>query len=256
MDTQPDTEDVYSPALDRALMVAAIVHARQKRKGTEVPYVMHPMHVALLLAHHRFPEPVLVAAVLHDVVEDVRAEDTGMQQALRETFPAGLGTAPEDRDGFLAALRTFIAGEFGGEVAALVNAVTDQKHRADGTKLPWLEAKQLSHERLANSATPELAVALKTADALHNSRQIGNDLRARGLVTMNRFNASPEGTLWHYREVQRIARERLVHGAGRALVDELDRSVRELADALAEAFRSAGDRVHGVASGLPPGPVA
>jgi (p)ppGpp synthase/HD superfamily hydrolase len=228
-------------------MVAGLVHARQKRKGTEVPYLVHPLHVAMVLARHGFPEIVLIAAVLHDVVEDIHPEDPALQQALRETFPAQFRDAPEDKDGFLGVFRTFLVREFDSQVMRLVEAVTDQKHRPDGSRLPWQEAKALSHDRLTHPDTPELAVALKAADALHNARQIVNDLRTHGLPMMRRFNASPEGTLAHYATVWRIASARLGNGhPGQSLARELGEAVHDLARVLETEFDSAHERVRQV----------
>lgn len=231
-------------------MVAGLVHARQKRKGTDVPYLTHPSHVAMVLARHGFPEPVLVAAALHDVLEDIHAEDPAVQQSLRETFP-GMREAPEDKDGFLVAFRRFLVAEFGEPVVAMVEWVTDEKHRPDGTRLPWEDAKRLSHERLASDGVPELAVALKAADSLHNARQIVNDLRAHGLPMMRRFNASPEATLAHYATVWRIAVRRLGEGRGEALARELGEAVHELARVLDTEFDGARERVRRIASELP-----
>ncbi|MBP7693369.1 MAG: bifunctional (p)ppGpp synthetase/guanosine-3',5'-bis(diphosphate) 3'-pyrophosphohydrolase, partial [Anaerolineales bacterium] len=57
--------------VDAALRFAARAHARQMRKGTDVPYIVHPVGVmlALLEAGEADPE-LLAAALLHDTVED------------------------------------------------------------------------------------------------------------------------------------------------------------------------------------------
>ena len=57
----------FSPLIDRALVVSATAHRNQVRKGSQVPYVIHPVHVALLLIRHQFPDEVIIAALLHDV---------------------------------------------------------------------------------------------------------------------------------------------------------------------------------------------
>ena len=53
----------FSGRFDQALIVAALAHQSQKRKGTAVPYLMHPFHVALLLERHGFSEDVVIAAM-------------------------------------------------------------------------------------------------------------------------------------------------------------------------------------------------
>src|SRR3954467_14066195 len=88
----------YNPDADtadirRAFAYAAEKHAGQLRKSGE-PFVAHPLAVAKICAQLRQQPPVVVAALLHDVVEDTDA------------------TSSEVRS------------EFGDEVAQLVEGVT------------------------------------------------------------------------------------------------------------------------------------
>lgn len=60
-----------SPALQQAYDFAASKHAGQLRKGSGLPYIMHPLTVAQLLwGIGERDEDILVAALLHDVSED------------------------------------------------------------------------------------------------------------------------------------------------------------------------------------------
>lgn len=244
MSSTSNSPSGYSLLFDRALTVAGLVHAQQTRKGTAVPYLTHPVHVAMILARHGYPEPMLIAAVLHDVLEDLEADSPRLQQALRETFPAAFRDAPEDRDGFRDAVERFLAAEFDEAIMVLVRGLTDEKYRADGTRLPWDEAKRRSHARLAHPDTPDEVVLLKCADALHNARQVVNDLRTHGLPMMRRFNATPEDTLRHYATVWQEAVRRF--GGALPLVRELGHGVQELARTLDEQFVAAHTRVHEV----------
>src|SRR5438477_6239669 len=123
----------FSERLDRALIVAARAHRDQRRKGSDVPYVQHPAHVAILLLKCGLPEDVAIAGVLHDVVEDT--------------------------DVSLDAIRA----EFGDAVASLVDAVTEKKLEGAAPR-PWRVRKE---EQLAKIATASFEVAaLKAADAL------------------------------------------------------------------------------------------
>jgi (p)ppGpp synthase/HD superfamily hydrolase len=54
--------------LEDALLLAALAHMGQTRKGTTEPYVLHPIRVMLRFTHERPAHRVV--AVLHDVVED------------------------------------------------------------------------------------------------------------------------------------------------------------------------------------------
>ncbi len=77
----------YSERLDRALVLAAAVHQVQVRKGTAVPYIIHPYQVALILDRHGWPEDVVVAGALHDVLEDAKCEKPEFRQRLRTACP-------------------------------------------------------------------------------------------------------------------------------------------------------------------------
>lgn len=106
------------PAADRrrledALALASRLHAGDRRQNE--PYINHPLRVAIrIMSHYGIRDPdVIVAALLHDAVED---------------HAAGLapdGTAAADRtEAALAAL----AGRFGPRVAELVAAVTNPEY--------------------------------------------------------------------------------------------------------------------------------
>lgn len=70
MSKQVDTQ--ANPRYLKALAFAAERHgaARQPRKGTVFPYVVHPIRVAEILDRFGYGEDVVVAGMLHDVVED------------------------------------------------------------------------------------------------------------------------------------------------------------------------------------------
>ena len=117
----------------RALRFAARKHGRQRRKDAEQsPYVNHLIDVAALLAEQGDVRDLatLVAAVLHDTIEDTDA------------------TAEE------------IEREFGAEVRALVEELTDDK------RLPKERRKQLQVERAPHASAK--AKAIKLADKIAN----------------------------------------------------------------------------------------
>jgi (p)ppGpp synthase/HD superfamily hydrolase len=200
---------VYSPTIDGALALAATAHREQKRKGSDVPYIQHPVHVAMILMAHGFPEHVVVAGLLHDVVEDT---DVGMDA---------------------------IAARFGAKVAALVATVTEQKTSTGRRprRLPWRERKEHQLAHLAR-ATAEGA-ALKAADALHNCHSTLADLAASGPRAWERFNAGPDEQRWYYGEISRAVRSRL---GDHPLALELEATVRALHDAPEPPKRRARSR--------------
>src|SRR3954452_6256718 len=154
------------PTLERALRWAAQCHQGQRRKGSDTPYIQHPMAVALILDRAGFPEDVVVAGLLHDVVEDT--------------------DATEDQ------VRT----RFGPAVAELVRHATEIKLDAEGRKRPWLDRKRDHLEALASAPVEARAVAL--ADKLHNLLSIELDL-GDGRPVWPAFNAERALVLRNYR---------------------------------------------------------
>jgi (p)ppGpp synthase/HD superfamily hydrolase len=157
----------------RAVVFAALSHAGQRRKGTMVPYIVHPCTVALRLQRYGAEEDVIIAGVLHDVVED-----------------AGVS---------LDAIRH----EFGDRVAELVAAVSEQKRSADG-EIPWETRKRVALARLP-AAGPSAAL-IKAADALDNIWTICADLERVGPDVWARFKRGRESQLWLYRQTLAVCR--------------------------------------------------
>lgn len=167
---------------------AATLHARQKRKGTDIPYLSHLMGVTALVLEDGGDEDQAIAALLHDAVED----------------QGGLKTLEEIRQ------------RFGQHVAEIVDGCTDAY---TNPKPPWKQRKQdyLAH---LHQASPEI-VRVSLADKLHNARSISADLQRYGVSTWRRFNGGREGTLWYYHNLVDIFVER----SSSPMVAELQRAV-------------------------------
>jgi GTP pyrophosphokinase len=179
----------YGEKFDRALLYASDLHRDQKRKGTGIPYVTHLLAVAAIVGENGGAEDEVVAALLHDAIEDTGATE------------ASLATA------------------FGEEVAAVVAACSDA---ASIRKPPWRERKERYVERVRHAAPSVRLVS--AADKLHNARTILADLRVLGDGLWERFTGGKDGTLWYYRSLVEAFRET---GSG-PLVEELDRVVAEI----------------------------
>ncbi len=123
--------------LVRAIAFAADKHRNQRRKDHEAsPYINHPIALANVLANEAGieDERVLVAAVLHDTIEDT--ETTGQE----------------------------LCHLFGKDVTDIVMEVTDDK------ALPKAERKRLQIEHAAHISTA--AKLVKLADKICNLRDI------------------------------------------------------------------------------------
>jgi (p)ppGpp synthase/HD superfamily hydrolase len=238
----------YSSLLDRALIVAAIVHRDQVRKGTRIPYLMHPVHVAIMLAGHGFGDDVVAAALLHDALEDLQAGNAGLRGALRETFPQVFGDAPDDDRTFAARFAAFLAEEFGPVVAGLVRSVTDARG-PDGAPLPTAEKRARKLAELSAAGTRIETLAIKAVDATHNARSIANDLHNDGIRAMQRFKTGPVDTLRWYADVLRLVEPRLA-ASHPAIVADLTEAVRALAAGLADELAPTLDGVRDVAASL------
>jgi (p)ppGpp synthase/HD superfamily hydrolase len=172
--SQPPGE-LLSLDLERALRWAAVWHRDQERRGSGVPYVQHAMAVAMILDRLGFAEEVVIAGLLHDVVEDTEAT--------------------------LDQVRSL----FGAAVAEIVRYCSEVKFDAEGRKRPWIDRKRDHLNALAHAPTPARAVVL--ADKLHNLRSIQLDLR-EGRPVWSHFHADRDQVLWYYRcAIERLGRD-------------------------------------------------
>jgi hypothetical protein len=185
----------YSERVDEALRLAAVAHEGQYRKGTNIPYLMHPVHVGRILERHGWAEDVVIAGLLHDVLEDAPFDDPGLEVRFAES----LSTFADERRtnpgiSFRAAVERWMESRFGSDVCTMVAHCTERKADDAGTARPWKDRKQ---EQLAEieAANPE-ALAVKAADCLHNLQSMTRDLKERGVASLDRFKAGPAGALW------------------------------------------------------------
>lgn len=188
MDT---TEPKLSHRFEFALIFAAQHHARQKRKGSGVPYVAHLMGVASIALEHGADEDEAIAALLHDAIEDQGGH----------------------------AMRQEIEKCFGARVVEIVNGCTD----ADVKPKPrWRKRKEAYIAHIKDASPSVLLVS--AADKLHNAQTILKDYRILGDAVWKRFKGGKKGTLWYYRALV----TEFDKCESSPLVDELERVVAEI----------------------------
>ena len=127
-------------AIDKAYNFAKKSHGDQKRKSGE-PYIIHPIHTALILADLELDKESIMAGLLHDVMEDTKVT------------------------------REQMISEFGEEVTDLVDGVTKL------TKLDYdadkVEKQAENLRKMFLSMAKDIRVILiKLADRLHNMRTL------------------------------------------------------------------------------------
>lgn len=128
---------VNYPDLHRAIAFAVEAHMGQDRKYTHIPYISHPINVMEIVRTVSDDETMLIAAVLHDVVEDT---EVSIEQ---------------------------IITEFGDRVGSLVADLTDVSKPEDGNRE---KRKSLDREHSANASAS--AQTIKLADIIHNAESI------------------------------------------------------------------------------------
>jgi (p)ppGpp synthase/HD superfamily hydrolase len=114
------------PLAQEAVELAVQLHAGQRREADGASFVVHPMEVASLLDRSGYPDPVVAAAVLHDVLENTD-EDIGDLRArfgpTVATLVAAVSDDPSiaDEDARKNELRERVRG-VGGDAAAVYAA--------------------------------------------------------------------------------------------------------------------------------------
>jgi (p)ppGpp synthase/HD superfamily hydrolase len=187
---------------ESALVYAAQLHATQKRKGGDIPYITHLMSVSSLVLEGGGDEDEAIAGLLHD-----GPEDQGGRETLEE-----------------------IRKLFGDRVAGIVAGCTDS---FEEEKPEWRSRKEAYLSHLEEAAPSIMLVSC--ADKLHNARTILEDYYHVGEELWERFNSPRDGTLWYYGELARIFGTK----GPEILAPRLVRAVEELHVACAAASGSA-----------------
>jgi (p)ppGpp synthase/HD superfamily hydrolase len=131
----------HLPLTQRAVELAVELHAGQRRAADGAPFVAHPMEVAALLDRAHYPDAVVAAAVLHDVLENTDHDAAELE------------------------------AEFGPEVAELVAAVSDDPAIAD-------EDARKAELRERVRARGGYAAAVYAADKVSKVRELRTALAA------------------------------------------------------------------------------
>lgn len=162
--------------LGEALALAHDLHATQRRKGSDIPYLSHLMAVSALVMENGGDEDQAIAALLHDAVEDQGGPETA----------------------------EMIRARFGDRVAAIVLACTDSVAEP---KPDWATRKRAYIAGIATK--PADAILVTLADKVHNAQAITDDRARVGEAVWDRFTASRDEVLWYYRSLHAALAARL-----------------------------------------------
>ena len=148
--------------IDLAIEIAVRAHQNQVRKGTNIPYITHPIAVGIILAKEGCPDEIITAGILHDTVEDTSITLDN------------------------------ICEEFDEKIASIVEGCSERDK-----SLPWAERKSHTLDYLK---TAPLAVRLVAcADKLHNIRTIAAEHEKIGDQVWERFRRGRSDQEWYYR---------------------------------------------------------
>ena len=154
--------------LDRAIIFAVKAHSGTERRGKGFPYIVHPMEAVEIVSTITPDQELLVAAALHDVVEDT---DITVEQ---------------------------IKDEFGLRIAALVAAESDQVASNVPAEDTWHARKLAALQRLRDAPLDVKIVTM--GDKLSNMRAIARDYAVKGDALWSLFHSSdPQDHAWRYR---------------------------------------------------------
>lgn len=149
--------------LHNAIIFATLKHQNQKRKGTNIPYIVHPMEVMQILTSMQLSENIIIAGILHDTLEDT-------------------DTTPEE-----------IKKLFGDDILKIVQTESEDKTKS------WKERKQTTIDELKNASFETAIVCF--ADKFSNVKSMYCDKLEIGSKLWERFNAPKESIEWYYREI-------------------------------------------------------
>lgn len=182
---------MYTYKIEQAIKAAALLHQDQLRKGSvPLPYITHLMAVMLILRDYTSDEETLVAALLHDTLEDT---DYTIDE---------------------------IEADFGERVAILIKTVTEPKLK-EGVKIHWLDAKKEYAKQLKKG--PLEAVMIAAADKAHNFRSMVEEYYEDHNRFLQDFGPHLDTRIEAYQNIANTINNRLTDG----IVHEFNHTFKE-----------------------------
>ena len=168
---------MYTYRIEQAIRAAAVLHKDQSRKGSRpFPYVTHLFSVATILLDYTKDEDVIIAALLHDTIEDT---DYTLDE-LNE--------------------------DFGGRVTEIVAALTEPKYHHE-QKLTWIERKTAYTKQIKNASLE--AVIIAAVDKIHNFRSSVEEYYGDHNRFLQDFGKNLDERLEIYQSIANVINKRL-----------------------------------------------
>ena len=150
--------------IQKAAEFAEKAHEGKVRKGTSVPYIVHPLETAAIVSGMTGDEEVICAALLHDVIEDAGVTYKELEK------------------------------QFGARVAGLVQAESEDKTKS------WQERKQTTVLHMETAPVEVKMICL--GDKLSNLRSTAADLLLKGESVWEKFREKDKRKHeWYYRSI-------------------------------------------------------
>jgi (p)ppGpp synthase/HD superfamily hydrolase len=189
----------YSYSIEQAIRASTILHKDQVRKGAiPYPYVTHIFAVAMIVADYTDKEDIIVAALLHDTLEDT-------------------DYTPEE-----------LREDFGGTVLTMVESIT-RTHTDQNES--WLTMKKQYIKQLKNA--PHDALIVAAADKIHNMRSMVETYFENEEGLLADFGGSLEERVFMYQEISNVFNKNL----NNAILSEFNHVFEEFKQFIAECER-------------------
>lgn len=185
------TDKEQSKIIFNAIEFAAKAHSGQFRKGTKVPYIVHPLGVAKTLIELNCSGEIIVAGILHDIVEDTHF-------------------TTED-----------IRNSFGEKVAELVESASEPD-KSDS----WENRKKHTIDYLKTAPIDTLLITC--ADKLDNIKSTREDYEKLGESVWSRFDRPKKDQGWYYNSLVSVLESRISGEPGLYLVKQLKLEVQKV----------------------------
>ena len=156
--------------INKAILFATEAHKGTVRKGSKLPYILHPLEAGVIVSSMTNDENVIAAAILHDVLEDTDVT----YEELKKEF---------------------------GVVADYVSAESENKRKELPPEATWKIRKQETIEHLQRETRKEIKI-IALADKLSNIRSMCQDYQEVGDKLWERFHEKrKEEQGWYYKSL-------------------------------------------------------